>query len=71
MIDLEHHFGRGEKFVSHDEPMCIMQADNVTVEEGDLVSIRTGDDRVILGMNKNPDPKVLAASSCAALDGRS
>src|SRR5258708_21318267 len=70
MIDLEAHFGRGEKFVSFDELMGIMEADKVTVEEGDLVCFRTGYDRVILGMNKNPDAATLAASPCAALDGR-
>ena len=56
MIDLEAHFGRGEKFVSYDELMRIMEADKVEVEEGDLVCLRTGFDRVILGMDKNPDP---------------
>ena len=70
MIDLEHHFGRGEKFVSFDELMNIMKADNVTVEEGDLVCFRTGYDRVILDMQKNPDAATLAANPCAALDGR-
>jgi kynurenine formamidase len=70
MIDLEHHFGRGEKFVSYDELMRIMDRDKVEVEEGDLVCFRTGYDRVILGMNKNPDPKVLESNPCAALDGR-
>ena len=47
-----------------------MEADKVEVEEGDLVCFRTGYDRVILGMNKNPDAAVLAANPCAALDGR-
>ena len=70
MIDLEHHFGRGGKFVSFDELMNVMRADNVTVEEGDLVCFRTGYDRVILGMHKQPDAATLAASPCAALDGR-
>ena len=70
MIDLEAHFGRGGKFVSYDELMRIMEADKVEVEEGDLVCFRTGYDRVILGMNKNPDPAVLEANPCAALDGR-
>jgi hypothetical protein len=70
MIDLEVHFGRGEKFVSYDELMRIMDADKVEVEAGDLVCFRTGYDRVILGMNRNPDPKVLEANPCAALDGR-
>ena len=70
MIDLEAHFGRGEKFVSYDELMRIMEADKVEVEEGDLVCFRTGYDRVILGMNKHPDAATLAANPCAALDGR-
>src|SRR5204863_1294075 len=70
MIDLEAHFGRGEKFVSYDELMHIMEADKVEVGEGDLVCFRTGYDRVILGMNKNPDAATLAANPCAALDGR-
>src|SRR5258708_13735748 len=70
MIDLEAHFGRGEKFVSYDELMRVMEADKVEVEEGDLVCFRTGYDRVILGMNKSPDAATLAANPCAALDGR-
>src|SRR5207237_10034948 len=48
MIDLEHHFGRSEKFVSYDELMRIMEADKVEIEEGDLVCFRTGHVRVIL-----------------------
>ena len=42
--------------------MRIMEADKVEVEEGDLVCFRTGYDRVILGMNKNPDAATLAAN---------
>ena len=70
MIDLEQHYGRGEKYVGYDELMRIMEADKVEVEEGDLVCFRTGYDRVILDMNKNPDRTVLDASPCAGLDGR-
>jgi len=70
MIDLEHHCGRGESFVGYDQLMRIMEEDKVEVEEGDLVCFRTGYDRVILDMNKHPDPKVLEEYPCAALDGR-
>jgi Putative cyclase len=70
MIDLETHFGRGETFVGYDELMRIMDEDKVVVEEGDLLCFRTGYDRVILGMNKDPDPKILAANPGAGLDGR-
>ena len=70
MIDLEHHCGRGESFVGYDRLMRIMAEDKVEVEEGDLVCFRTGYDRVILDMNKAPDPVVLAANPGAGLDGR-
>jgi len=59
MIDLEAYFSRAGKFVGYDELMRIMEEDKVEVEEGDLVCFRTGYDRVILDMNKHPDPKVL------------
>jgi Putative cyclase len=70
MIDLQAHFGRGLKHVGYDELMRIMEHDKVEVEEGDLVCFRTGYDRVILGMNKNPDPQVLDENPGAGLDGR-
>ena len=70
MIDLEAHFGRGEKMVSYDELMRVMEEDKVAVEEGDLVCLRTGFDRVILDMGKDPDPAVVKANPGAALDGR-
>ncbi|MBV9863602.1 MAG: cyclase family protein [Alphaproteobacteria bacterium] len=70
MIDLEAHFGRGPTFVGYDALMRVLEADKVEIEEGDLVCLRTGYDRVILGMNKNPDPKVLEANPGAGLDGR-
>ena len=70
MIDLEAHFGHGEKFVGYDELMRVIDEDGVAVEEGDLVCLRTGFDRVILGMNKEPDPVVLRANPGAGLDGR-
>src|SRR5713101_4536816 len=70
MIDLEAHFGRAGKFVGYDELMRILEEDKVAVEEGDLVCFRTGYDRVILDMNRHPDPKVLEEYPCAALDGR-
>jgi hypothetical protein len=73
MIDLEHHCGRGEEFVGYDRLMRIMEADKVEVEAGDLLCFRTGYDQVILGMNKQPDAAVLAATpapgSTAATSG--
>ena len=37
--------------------MRIIETDKVEIEEGDLVCLRTGFDRVILGMGKDPDRK--------------
>lgn len=70
MIDLEAHFGRGQSVVDYDALMRVMEADKVVVEEGDLVCLRTGYDRVLLGMNKNPDRQVLEKNPGAGLDGR-
>jgi kynurenine formamidase len=70
MIDLEAHCGGGESFVGYDQLMRIMEADKVEVEEGDLLCFRTGYDRAILGMNKQPDAATLAANPGAGLDGR-
>ena len=52
------------------ELMRIMEADKVEVEAGDCVCFRTGYDRVILGMNKQPDAATLATNPGAGLDGR-
>jgi kynurenine formamidase len=70
MIDLEAHFGRGPKLVSYDELMRVMEADKVEIEEGDLVCLRTGFDRMILEQRKHPDPEVVKANPGAGLDGR-
>jgi kynurenine formamidase len=70
MIDLEAHFGRRESFVGYDDLMRVIERDRVLVEEGDLVCFRTGYDRVLLAMQRSPDPKVLAANPGAGLDGR-
>ena len=69
MIDLEAHFGRSGRIVSHEDLMTIMRKDNVVVEPGDFVLFRTGFAEMLLEMNKQPDREKLFASACA-LDGR-
>jgi hypothetical protein len=68
MIDLEKHFGRAYRPVGYDELMGVLDADRVEVEEGDMVCLRTGFDRVVLSMNKQPTAEVLHGS-CVGLDG--
>jgi hypothetical protein len=69
MIDLEAHFGRSGKIVGYEDLMLVLDKDKVVIEPGDFVCIRTGFAQLLLDMNKQPDPKVLFATT-SALDGR-
>jgi kynurenine formamidase len=69
MIDLLAHFGRSGKIVGYEDLMMVLDKDKVVIEPGDFVCIRTGFAEVLLQMNKQPDPAVLFATTCA-LDGR-
>lgn len=69
MIDLHAHYGRARKLVGYDDLMTILEKDEVVVETGDLVCLRTGFDNLILEMDRKPDGDRLA-NSCAVLDGR-
>ena len=69
LIDLHAHFGNERHAVGYDDLMRVMQADNVTVEPGDMLVLHTGFSAVILSMNRQPDMEVLNRS-CTALDGR-
>jgi len=42
MIDLEAHYGRSGRIVSHADLMNVMAKDKVVVEPGDFVLFRTG-----------------------------
>jgi hypothetical protein len=69
MIDLEAHFGRSGKVVSHAELMEAMAADGIAVEPGDMVCLHTGFADMVLEMNGRPDRDLLF-STTSALDGR-
>jgi kynurenine formamidase len=69
LIDLEAHYGRERKLVGFDELMEVMAKDEVAVEPGDMVCLRTGFAQLVLEMNREPDERVLHGA-CAALDGR-
>ncbi len=69
MIDLFAHYGNSGQIVGYDELMRVIDADKVNVETGDLVLFRTGFDRLLLSMNKQPDVPRLFRETCA-LDGR-
>jgi len=69
MIDLEGTFGRDRTLVGYDQLMQVMEADNVSVEDGDMVCLHTGFAQMIVEMNGQPDKDKLHGS-CAALNGR-
>ena len=69
MIDLEAHYGRERTLVGFDELSAILARDKVVIEPGDMVCIRTGFDRMVLEMKRDPDEKRLHGA-CAVLDGR-
>ncbi|MBV8176054.1 MAG: cyclase family protein, partial [Verrucomicrobia bacterium] len=52
MIDLARHFGEKPATVGYDSLMRIIEADRIEVESGDFVCLRTGFDRMLLGMKK-------------------
>ena len=69
MIDLLAHYGNSGQIIGYDELMRVLEADRVEVEEGDFVCLRTGFDRMLLGMNRKPDAAKLFGQT-SALDGR-
>ena len=69
MVDLHTTFGDfPRREVGYDDLMRVMDADGVVVEEGDILCLWTGLDRLILKMERNPDTSLREA--CAVLNGR-
>ncbi|MFO1330243.1 MAG: cyclase family protein [Rubrivivax sp.] len=55
LIDLEHHLGRRRQAVGYDVLMRVLEADEVSVEPGDMVCLHTGFADTLLAMNRQPD----------------
>lgn len=68
MVDLQAHVGNSRTGVGYDELMRILEADRVSVEEGDILCLRTGFDRVLLAYEKSP-PQGVQHDVCSGLDG--
>ena len=68
LIDLEHHLGRTRQAVGYEQLMRILDADGITVEEGDMVCLHTGFADTLLAMNRQPDVARLHATG-SGLDG--
>ncbi|MDB6002406.1 MAG: hypothetical protein JWP52_4105 [Rhizobacter sp.] len=69
LIDLQAHLGDARERVGYDTLMRVMEADQITVETGDMVCLHTGFAQTLLDMAGQPDPAVLDQSG-AVLDGR-
>ncbi len=64
MIDLFHHFGRARRLVGYDDIMRVMEKDGVTVEEGDMVCLHTGQADALMAMDRKPDLETLENAFC-------
>jgi kynurenine formamidase len=69
MIDLAAHFGAEPIRVGYTELMAVLDADGVTVEEGDMLCLHTGFAQLLLDAGDEPDARGLMMST-PALDGR-
>jgi hypothetical protein len=69
LLDLHAHFGDARRYIGYSELRSVIEADRVTIEEGDMLCLHTGFAQKIMGMNGDPDGEVLR-NSCAVLDGR-
>jgi kynurenine formamidase len=69
LIDLKKHFGLKRHYVTYQDIARILDLDNITVEAGDMLVLRTGFTEVIMEMNRNPDIEILNQTA-SVLDGR-
>ena len=68
LVDLHAHFGEEGRAVDYDDLMRVLDADKVVVEEGDILCLRTGFDRVLLRHAGYP-PEGVSEAFGAGLDG--
>lgn len=69
MVDIKRQFGAGPLRIGYRELRAAMVAQNVTVEPGDMLCLRTGMDEALLDFYRTQDAKALEGGF-AGLDGR-
>jgi kynurenine formamidase len=69
LVDLAAHFGTQGVRVGYDELMSVLAADDITVEEGDMLCLHTGFVQALLDAGDEPDMRTLM-TSFPALEGR-
>jgi hypothetical protein len=68
MVDLFSHVGLERVAVGYDQLMRILDADQTSVEAGDVLCLRTGFDRALLGRYDDPSAP-FDQHRCSGLDG--
>jgi len=69
MVDLQAHFGQGRTLIGYDELMSVLDADQVCVEQGDMVCLHTGFAQWLIDIGGHPDAAT-AERVGAVLNGR-
>ncbi len=69
LVDLAEHYGREFRTVGYDDLMRVLESDNIEVQAGDILVLRTAFAELVLEMARTPDVDTLH-HSCGALDGR-
>lgn len=68
LVDFVRHFGHGRTLIGFDELSAILKSDNIEVEKGDMLVLRTGFAETVVEMGGNPDGDALHNSG-AVLNG--
>jgi len=68
LVDFVRHYGHGRTLIGYDELMKVMRSDDVEVEPGDMLVLRTGFAEVVMDMGGEPETHALHNSG-AVLDG--
>lgn len=68
LLDLLRHFGTGRTLIGYAELMQVLRDDDIQIESGDMLVLRTGYAEAVIAMNGQPDADVLHTYG-AALDG--
>ena len=68
LLDLLCHFGTGRTLIGYAELMQVLRDDDIQIELGDMLVLRTGYAEAVVAMNGQPDADVFHTYG-AALDG--
>ncbi|MHA7602666.1 cyclase family protein [Alicycliphilus sp. T452] len=68
LVDFVRHYGQGRTVIGYDELMSVMQKDDVIVEPGDMLVLRTGFAETVVELDGHADAEALHAAG-AVLNG--